>query len=205
MRVQCRPAGYAFWIWWVLVNTISVFIGMLFGFTGLGETFLALVVFGITCGGIIGITQWLVLRLYIKQVSWWILATSLGWTIGWIVIDVIINNYSRIIVDDWSTFIAFIVTFGVTLGFIIGLMQWMVLKRLVAKSIWWIIGSILSNVVSSSIGFYVAHLLSKDVKDPMVGLPIFWLSFFAVFGSIYAISTGTLLTWLLGQSKEKAV
>ena len=205
MRVQCRPAGYAFWLWWVLVSTISVFVGMFFGITGLADSFPGIIMFGIMCGGVIGIAQWLVLRLYIKQVSRWILVTTLGWMIGWIVIDVVINNYRRIMVDEWSTFIAIIVTFGAILGFVIGLMQWTVLNRRVAESIWWIIGSTLSSVVGSGVGFYVAHLLSKDIIDPMLGHPVFWLSFIAVFGSIYAISTGTLLTWLMGQSKASAV
>jgi len=201
MSVQFRPGDFAFWIWWVLATTISLFVGMLLGFTGIGEALVALAVFGITCGGIIGITQWFVLRPYIKQAYWWILVTSIGWAVGWIAIDVLINRYS----DNWPSFIIFIATFGVTLGFILGLMQWMVLKRLVAKSIWWIVGSISTNVVSSAIGFFVAQMLSKSVKDPMMGNPIFWFSFLAIFASIYAVSTGTLLAWLLGQSKQRAV
>ena len=69
------------------------------------------------------------------------------------------------------------VTAGVTVA---GALQWLVLRRQVARAGWW--------VLASTVGWVVGGLVS-GITDAAVG----W----AVLGAVYGAITGAVLVWLL--------
>jgi xanthine/uracil permease len=76
--------------WWIPATVLGTAI---VGLTGQSfaqsPRFLDNVLRGITIGAVLGVTQWLVLRHKVRQANWWILASVLGWTTGYMVHAVI--------------------------------------------------------------------------------------------------------------------
>ncbi|MGI8912779.1 MAG: hypothetical protein ACR2JY_03130 [Chloroflexota bacterium] len=50
-----------------------------------GDTVLRGGEFGLVVGAVMGIAQWRVLRREVAHAGWWILASALGWSLGWLV------------------------------------------------------------------------------------------------------------------------
>ncbi len=67
---------------------------------------------------------------YVRKAGWWILATAIGWSIGFIVGLELTSGYS---VTDKQAVIIFIV-----LGASLGLTQWLVIRSQVQYAGWWI-------------------------------------------------------------------
>lgn len=64
-------------LWWVLANAVG---GAIVGALEEGgfQFFATLVL----TGPILGVAQWLVLRRYIRHTNWWVIASILGWYLG---------------------------------------------------------------------------------------------------------------------------
>lgn len=122
----------------------------------------------VAAGGIlVGVFQWLVLRRYVTGSVRWVLA-SLGAVAA-----------SGLVVLGVGSFDANLgwVAGAVLYGTLAGVLQWLVLRRQVARAGWW--------VLASTVGWVVALPLG-DITGPPG-----W----AVYGAV----TGTLLVWLLRQ------
>ena len=73
---------------------------------------------------------------------------------------------------------------GVALGgTVLGVPQWLVLRRQVARASWW--------VLASTVGWVVGGFLSGAFEGGVVGR--------AVIGAVYGAITGAVLVRLLGQ------
>jgi hypothetical protein len=127
--------------------------------------------FAAVAGASIGIAQWLVLRRQVSRSGWWVLLSSLGFAVGWLV-DVETTG----VVGDAST--------GVMVGASVGIAQWLVLRRQVSQAGWW--------VLASSVGFTVTFAVLAAGVLPGVGITF---GVFAAYGAV----TGAVLVWLLRQ------
>ncbi len=80
-------------------------------------------------GAAIGLGQWLVLRRYMPNLGWWILATAIGYTL-----PLELGQVMPLRDPVWLAGTAMFVTFGLALG----ILQWLVLRRCMPHCEWWI-------------------------------------------------------------------
>jgi hypothetical protein len=145
---------WAIWMQWVLATTI----GWVLGFA-LGNE--------VGVGIFIGVAQWFVLRRYFSQAWWWIVASAAGWLGGWAIL------MSGLVVPPGGELFTIILS-GAIFGLVIGVAQWLILRRWVKLSGLWILlsipgwtigltgllGSLLVGVVAGAItGFAFDFLL----------------------------------------------
>jgi hypothetical protein len=109
-------------ILWTLITAVGWWISLLLiDVSPLGESG-----FGFT----VGIAQWLVLRSKIPNAYWWILATAAGWIVGRLIALLLFPPEYGILA-------------GSAIGAAIGSFQWLILRRYVHRTYWWVIISIL--------------------------------------------------------------
>lgn len=118
-----------------------------------------------------GILQWLILQRRLQNAWWWILATTLGWMVGSIIIILLL--------PEGMDFTA-----GLILGLTMGSAQWLVLRQEIHWSGWWIViniiawtsgfallpGIILSGVIAGLITATALELLFRYPKPEEVGV-----------------------------------
>jgi hypothetical protein len=75
LRQYLRQAG-----WWILVSAVGWAGGWAILITQVPPELGFLT--GIVLGAAMGITQWLFLRLHFHQAGWWIVVSTLGWTVA---------------------------------------------------------------------------------------------------------------------------
>ena len=187
------------WLWWVLASTVGWAVGGTVGVALGGELSMGLAVTGYL-GVAVGVTmtgalQWLVLRGQVGGAAWWmvasvvgaalvgILAVVLGWVVG--VVGRLVGGaaWGANWGPDWSADpggdVGFVVAVAAG-GTVLGVLQWLVLRRQVARAGWW--------VLASSVGWVMGGLAS-GITNTTAG----W----AVLGIVYGAITGIVLVWLL--------
>jgi hypothetical protein len=120
----------------------------------------------------IGLAQWVVLRKQIEGAEWWILVSAFGWAAGRGLVAVAFAPQDLILV-------------GGTLGASLGLAQWLVLRRHLSRSWWWIVLSALSSAVGMT-GF---------LGEPLVG---------SIVGAATGLALEPLLRYSSIQHDEEA-
>jgi hypothetical protein len=180
-----RPVavGWGFWLWWVLASTMGWAVGARVGVAvgSFGEppgfeaaqsvpTIIVAGYLGVAVGGIlVGVLQSLVLRRKIARAGWWVLAgVGAAAVIGVVVFGVGVVNTDVGWVVGASLF-----------GIVVGVLQWLVLRRQVARAGWW--------VLASAVGWFV-------------GMPVGGVLDWPALGAAYGAITGIALVWLLRQS-----
>lgn len=128
---------WVLWLKWILASTM----GWAVGWALAGE---------ITIGAVIGIMQWVVLRPLVPQAGWWALASAVGWAVG-----------QMLVVTMFPTKVGVIA--GAFLGAILGLGQWIVLRRWFHQAGWWIIMSTLGWALG------LAGMLGPSMVGAVVG------------------------------------
>jgi hypothetical protein len=134
-----------------------------------------------------GLPQWLLLRRLLPLSAWWIAAVALG--IG----------VTHGLVDGFAAATVFLLPFiMLASGVILGVLQWQVTRRHVARAVWWI--------PVSALGWYLAWLLGAQALNasgllgqewtPVVGSQQHGL-FSAVFGLVYGALSGVFWLYLL--------
>jgi len=112
---------WSLWLQWVLVSTLGWVVGRaLVGEVGVGVA--------------VGALQWIVLRPLIRGAAWWILASGVGWATGWAMVVAGLPPERSVMA-------------GAVLGAAIGTAQWLVLRRQLHRTGWWIVISTLSWAV----------------------------------------------------------
>jgi hypothetical protein len=86
-----------------------------------------------TCG-----LQVALLRRYLSKMSWWFLATG----VGWLLTVAVFYLAAQILDRNLLTTTTNAVVFGLV-GISIGLVQWMLLRRRLSQTAWWILASAL--------------------------------------------------------------
>ncbi|HLF89559.1 MAG TPA: hypothetical protein VI451_11470 [Anaerolineales bacterium] len=175
--------GWAFWLMWVLANTVAWIVGMSvlwvlsFILGPLTQGPLQLVgwaIVGSFVGGFFGVNHWFLFRpLGANTIGhwahWWVLATIAGWSAAIMVIIGLGTGEN----------LGFTVT-GAVIGISVGIPQWFVLRPYAQRAEWW--G--LSNMVGWILGLAMIDVLGQGLGFPLVGM---------VSGTL----TGGMMVWLL--------
>jgi hypothetical protein len=125
------------WLKWILVSTL----GWVIGWALAGE---------MTIGVVIGVMQGIILYPLVPQAGWWVLASAVGWAVG-----------QMLVVTTFPTEVGVIA--GAFLGVILGISQWIVLRRWFFQAGWWIIMSTLGWALG------LAGMLGPSLVGAVVG------------------------------------
>jgi hypothetical protein len=207
------------WFQWILANTVAETVGL--GGTLLIGVFLlvqaektigtiAAASLGVLAGTVIeglvvGTAQWLVLRRPLKQMRWlvWALATASGacvaWTLGMIPSTLLFNgpDTGTTTPSEMSDLViyALAAAMGLVLGTILGVPQWLALRRHVPKAGWWV----LANALAWMIGMVVVFIGTSFIPAEGISLSIALLLLLSVVAAGAAVGAvnGLVLIWLL--------
>lgn len=167
-----RSIGCGFWLSWLLLTVLGSGLGWLAGwwvsYRVPGE--LATISLGFVTGLVLGLAQWLVLRGLFRGSSWWIVATALGWAIGFAGGAYLANLAN--LVD-----LSFSLALGATIGLCSGIAQWLVMRRVSSYAAWWVPVSIFCW--SSAFLYYQGGI---NLRGAFFGLLVGILSGWALVG-----------------------
>ena len=164
-----------FAVQWVLANAAGVAASM--------AITKAIGPIGFACLGIIpGVLQWLLLRREVPGLGWWAAMSSAGLALGFFLAMLPMNMAG---VDGPQVAPLFTLGFGL-MGAVPGFLQWLLLRRRVPRSGWWVLAS---GVGMAGCGMaYLGLTRGSDVRIAWGG---------AAGGAVYAAVTGIVLAWLL--------
>lgn len=193
-RKYSQKVGWWFWFQWVLANSVGWFVGVLVAqWTNHIIGSFGPAVFGTVFGAVVGSLQWLVLRKRLSQARWWILATVLASAILFSTSDVLSNAASDVV----SNTVIQGVVISSLIGLVIGSAQWLVLRKQLSQSHWWILANILGIAATFfAIDYYLRF-------EPYSILNLIFL--FSIFGIIYGGITGFALVLLLRQPGNSVI
>jgi hypothetical protein len=201
--------SWTLWEWWVSATIVGECIGVgIIAVTSAIASQLTTVntvallhIVGALEGTALGLTQWLVLRRYVKHVGWWILATVIGAIAAWLVglqatvILILLFSNSAFSVTTSAALLKAVFWLGIWVGAVLGFAQWLVLRTHVRHSTLWIV----ANAFAWGVGLLVTWLGATLVnpgelrfKTALVGLATG-----ATAGAVIGAITGVILVWLL--------
>ena len=132
-------AGRGFWLLWVLASGVGFGVGGPLGVAmGSPGDIIVNGYMGLAAGGILaGVLQWLVLRRRVARTGWWVLSVIAAVA----AVGVLVFGVGLVNVDvGW--------VLGVGLfGTVAGVLQWLVLRRHVARAGWWVLASTVGWIV----------------------------------------------------------
>jgi hypothetical protein len=131
----------------------------------------------------ISLAQWLALRIFSRTSVLWIFTIPVSIELYFLIYRYIPEGGLRNIADSES--IAVLTSGYLLIGFIIGLLQWLILRRQFARSALWLLGS------TAGVGFSFWLILATDLINQSVILA------FIVAILIYTVTTGLVLAWLI--------
>lgn len=201
--------SWTLWECWVLATVVGGLLGI--GIVAIASViashlsnmsavaFLHLV--GALQGAALGLTQWLVLRRYIKHIGWWIVATAGGAIVAWLIGLKVIVALTLIFFDGGMTetlpigLVKAIFFLGMWVGAVLGMAQWLVLKPHVHKGIWWVV----ANAVAWGLGLLVALMGATLAKlgEFTIETALIQIATGATTGVVVGAITGIVLVWLL--------
>ena len=202
---------------WVLVNFIAELLGL--GIIAFVDTIfpvhnnqnlqLVLILAGVFQGLILGFGQWLVLRRYIRNSIWWILATTIGWLLGWLVILFVraIALFTIAVTQkefDFVTSLLGVIWLGTAAGMLIGLAQAIVLRFCLKvkfhKVVWWMN----ANALIWALRFFLTFIVSSIMPNRFslsTGLMILGME--GVMAVVCSGITAIILIYLLQANLRK--
>lgn len=209
-----RQRGFqSAWGWALGSTAILLMLGLFLGDVRRASTL-------VMPGCVIGYTQWLVIRQKIPNSDWWVLHTTLGWSISGIVTYIILINadltmFAVSITNDGSTAqdLSTITLLLMGAGVGMSISQWRLLRRQVDRSEWWLLVTTSGWIVAMLVAFLLFEsqvpTWSKIEQSFEMGtdLPyeenlVFWRILLAWFLTIVGASvlfgafTGSILAWL---------
>ena len=180
---------WGLWLWWVVAGMVGWAAGWGVGWavveflsTDIAVAGYVGVIAGVTVAGVL---QWLVLRRQVAQAVWWIVASIVGGAVvGGVIVAVGADTgFAAEAAMARDVDVGWIVE-AALYGAVLGVLQWLVLRRQVAMSGWW--------VLASTVGWVVGD----PVCSSLIGFgTLSWV----VFGAVYGAITGLVLVWLLRQ------
>ena len=136
---------WAFLFFWMMATTLGWFLGGVF-FSGLSE---------LGSGLMVGFFQWFVLLGRIDKAWRWILFSTVGWVIGWLIAYLVVPAGLEIVS-------AMIIGAGT------GLAQWLILRQEFHWAGWWVIISIVAW--STGIALLPGLLLTGTMAGLITGI-----------------------------------
>jgi hypothetical protein len=141
------------------------------------------IIYGLYWMGI-GAGQWLVLRRCIARAGWWVVASALGGALVGLAAGTLGNPPP----------VPVYAAYGL-LGLLLGVPQWMILRRHVRRAAWWL----MANSAGWALGTLAAVALDRAMTirvSEIAGLVLL----FGVASGIAGSVTGALLVWLPSQA-----
>jgi len=135
----------------------------------------------------LGLAQWLVLRRLITLSPLWVLAFPVGWFLSSLIPATIPGSLWQI--ADPESVITLTVLY-VIMGAIMGLPQWLILRRKLPRAALWIPGSSLGM----GLGFCLVLVTGLINRSEFISYTVVVL--------VYGIATGIILWWLLDQRAQ---
>lgn len=136
----------------------------------------------------VAVSQWFVMRRYLRQANLWfgvtLLSFNLSTLVWWFILFVENETFQNIILP-------FLI-----MGFIIGGAQWLLLRQWGKRSILWIV----ANVIGSILGYVSIEWFAESSFVNSL-MNIFPFLVFLMFGVVFAAVTGLVLAWLLRKSQ----
>jgi hypothetical protein len=186
--------GAGFLVGWVLTHMAAwAVLGLLlFGFEIGPDSLPGIMLAATVAGLVLGLVQWPHLRPHLIAARWWPLASALGALAGTLVgagVGLLLQSL------EWIASAATVVAATAVLG----VAQWWLLRRQVARAGWWIAANALGWGVGLVAGFLVVVL--GFLLEPTLNLPggLFTGGALggAVAGAVGGASSGSVLLWLL--------
>lgn len=172
-KTEFFPPGCGLWLSWVFANLIGMTLGWALGWwiSSLVPGIISTATLALTVGLCLGFMQWLTLRGYINSSLWWLASTSVGWLVGFTVGVKLVSSLG------W-TGVLFGLMVGATTGLILGVLQWLVLRKQVSKAGWWLPISIIGW--TSALLYYLPGVTAIGIiygllSGMLTGLAILWL------------------------------
>jgi len=134
-----------------------------------------------------GLAQWLVLRRLILLSPIWVLTFPVSWFLSSLIAAAIPESLWQII--DSESPVTLSVAY-IIMGAVIGLPQWLILRRKLSKAALWILGSSLGV----GLGFGLVLVTGLINQSEYIS--------YVVVVIVYSIATGTILSWLLNQKGQ---
>jgi hypothetical protein len=161
-------------LWWSLATIGGLVLGLVILFAGLGAAinnappFVFGLVIGCTFGLGCAVMQWIVLRRLVS--AWWIAATFAAWTIFWAI------NLAGFLGSGTGVFGKILegLGHGALFGALLGLFQWLVLRRKTPNATWWIYANILGWSTGAALGDGIKAALKSE--DPIEFVIVFIVS-----------------------------
>ena len=153
-----------------------------------------------------GMLQWLVLRQRMDRAGWWVLATALASAGVGALIVAVGSSGGRGWNVTWSADPGRVVVglAGMSLfGTVLGTLQWLVLRRRIARAGWWVLAGGMGWIVGAPLGAVLGGGLSGVLGWAGSGA-IDWALTWAGVGAVYGAITGRVLVWLLRQPAPAA-
>jgi len=189
MNSEQKQVGWMFLVWWIGLTIVGGFIGSYlsdligWGMQDLGGD--AGTLFFMLDNGVLALTvcaaQWILLRKHFDRSFWWLIAGTFGRffgvLIGYMAVMTVIVQF-----DPPSGIWQFYL-FSTLRGVIVGVSQWIFLKRQRAKTGWWIL--------ASAVGWAIGLILIDTSQNELIRN-----------GADYAIAgiiTGAVMVWILRQ------
>ncbi len=121
----------------------------------------------------IGLTQWLVLRRRNFQHKSWIFASMGGWILGWVISQNASWPIASVLIDskgsNWEYHIILGYTlFGAFFGALMGMCQWLVLRRHVHQASLWI----LANILFWAVAAFIVETIVETTFWKIMGGPV---------------------------------
>jgi hypothetical protein len=201
---------------WVLANFIAELLGLgiiaflatIFPIYDNQNLQIVLILPGVFQGLILGVAQWLVLRRYMRNSIWWVLATIIGCFFGWLLVLFVsaIALFTMAVTQkelDFITALLGVIWLATAVGMLIGLPQGLVftsLKVKFYKVVWWINVNALAWILRLFLVFTAPIIISDRVSLSMVFV---MFSAEIILVLIYSGITGIILVDLLQSSLRK--
>ncbi|PAX58329.1 hypothetical protein [Brunnivagina elsteri] len=204
--------SFGLWERWVLQSAIAQIIGLtIVGIASavvnrMGYIQGIFTFIGILEGTVLGFTQWLVLRRYIRHSTQWIFATIIGGLLAWftgLTISVLMaftfagasGNYVNI------TFIKGLILLGMGIGGVLGFCQWLAIRTQIRYGVWWIF----ANAIAWSLGLLVAYFGAGAIEEKLgIQTALTTVATGGVMGVVIGSITGIALIWLLKPRLKKS-
>ena len=171
---------WRFWLFWVLAFLGFPIAGLLANLVGAVNTPARAVLAGAVAGAVLGLVQWLVLKLRLPQLPvWWVIATSAGFAVGLAISTALLGSETIGSALLWR---------GVMTGLCIGAAQFIVLQRVMPlpQSLVWV------GVVSLlwALGWFITRSAGIDLSYQ-------WAVFGASGALTFQLLAGLALYFLL--------
>lgn len=163
MSTDRRHVSWLLWLWWVAAGAIG---------GGMGGTVAAPLeravnsyVYLIVAATVTAALQWLLLRGYVRGAGWWVPATVAGWSVGFQATSAFSFSVFSVLGLDLNPETPGVLTtilFWSSIGAIVGLAQWLLLRRQVARGGWWIL--------VCAVGWAVLGPVLRDVGAALAGI-----------------------------------